>query len=80
MRRNLGTIDSKFTILITLLGVLVSCGSNETRDAVIIRVILTKNQTTRLINKYVYLADVNKMNVADSELVKGDTVSFYKKY
>lgn len=70
----------KLNILITLLGLLFSCRSEQSSDSVILKVIFTRDQTKNLINKYVYLVDISKKNVIDSALLKGDTVIFSKKY
>ena len=70
----------KLNILITLLGFLFSCRSEQSLDSAVLKIILTKDKTKHLLNKYVYLVDISKKNVIDSALVKGDTVIFSKQY
>ena len=61
---------------ITLLFFLFSCRSEQSSDSIVLKIILTKDKTEHLVNKYVYLVDISKKSVIDSALVKGDTVTF----
>lgn len=70
----------KLDVYITLLAFSFSCRSEQSLDSVVLKIILTKDKTEHLINKYVYLVDISKKSVFDSALVKGDTVTFNEQY
>lgn len=66
----------KLYAFVTLLIFSSSCKSDKRLENPVLKIILTKEKTSKLLNKYVYLKDVSKQKVLDSVLVKGDTILF----
>ncbi|GEO09249.1 TlpA family protein disulfide reductase [Segetibacter aerophilus] len=77
---NIAIMTFKVNATKILLVFLFSCQSDRSLDTVVLKIILTKEKTGHLINKYVYLVDDSQKGVVDSALVKGDTITFTEPY